>query len=202
MAKKQTAPETDETLGESEHYKYFEDQFDDEEVLYVFRHHPVVMRVGLVLGMLGPLVGVLPAAIKPDLGFGFFFGGLAAGFILGGLILLPSWIGWYFSIYIMTDQRFLQIKQKGLFHRSVSDIALNQVQSINYEIAGLQETLLGFGTIKVQTYVGDLVIREVHHPASIQKRLAKILRDQGVTGNSGAMAGSGASAHAIHEKAD
>ena len=26
--------------------KYFEDQFDDEEVLYVFRKHPVVMRVG------------------------------------------------------------------------------------------------------------------------------------------------------------
>ena len=45
---------------------------------------------------------------------------------------------------------------------------------------GLQETLLGFGTIKMQTYVGDLTIHEVHHPAKIQKRLLSILRKEGV----------------------
>ncbi len=160
--------------------KYFEDQFDDEEVLFVFRKHPIVMRKGLVFGMLGPLVGVIPAAVKPDLGFVAFFGGLAIGCILGLLIFAPSWIGWHFSIFIMTDQRFIQIAQKGLFHRSVSDLGLSQLQSVNYEVAGLQETLLGFGTIKMQTYVGDLTIRDVHHPAQIQKKLLSILRAEGV----------------------
>ena len=41
--------------------KYFDTQFDDEEVLYVFRKHPIVMRKGLVIGSFGPLLGVLPA---------------------------------------------------------------------------------------------------------------------------------------------
>jgi hypothetical protein len=45
---------------------------------------------------------------------------------------------------------------------------------------GLQETLLGFGTIVVQTYVGDLVIRDVHHPARVQKKMVHILRDLGI----------------------
>jgi hypothetical protein len=161
-------------------HKYFEDQLDDENVLYVFRKHPVVMRVGLVLGMFGPLLGVIPVAIKPDLGFGVFFGGLAAGSILGLLFFAPSWISWYFSVYIITDQRFIQISQKRLFHRAVSDLALDQIQSVNYEIAGLQETMLGFGTIKLQTYVGDLIIHEVHHPAHIQKKIATILREEGI----------------------
>jgi len=165
-------------------HKYFEDQFDDEEVLYVFHKHPVVMRVGLVLGMLGPLVGVIPAAVKPDLGFGVFFGGLAAGFLLGGLIFLPSWISWHFSIFIITDQRFIQITQKGLFHRAVADLGLSQIQSVNYQVSGLQETLLGFGTIKMQTYGGDLTIHDVHHPAHIQKKIIGILREQGITGAS------------------
>ena len=163
--------------------KYFADQFDDEEVLYVFRKHPVVMRKGLVLGALGPLIGVLPAAIKPDLGFSWFFGGLAAGCILGLLLFFPSWLAWYYSIYIVTDQRFIQITQKGLFHRSVVDIGLNQVQMVNYEISGLQETSLGFGTIMMQTYLGDLVIHDVHHPAKIQKKMIHILRDQGIIAN-------------------
>lgn len=162
-------------------HKYFADQFDDEEVLYVFRKHPIVMRVGLVVGMLGPLVGVLPAAIKPDLGFGAFFGGLAGGFILGLLIFLPSWISWHFSVFILTNQRFIQITQKRLFHRAVADIGLAQIQSVNYEVSGLQETLLGFGTIKMQTYVGDLTIHEVHKPAHIQKKILGILRDEGIT---------------------
>jgi hypothetical protein len=160
--------------------KYFADQFDDEEVLFVFHKHPVVMRKGLVFGMLGPLIGVIPAAIKPDLGFGFFFGGLILGCLLGLLIFAPSWIGWHFSVFVVTDQRFLQITQKGLFHRAVADLGLQQIQSVNYEVSGLQETLLGFGTIKMQTYVGDLTIKDVHHPAKIQKRILGILRDEGI----------------------
>lgn len=166
---------------EQTHEKYFEDQFDDEEVLFVFHKHPIVMRKGLVFGMLGPLVGVLPAAFKPDLGFGFFFGGLIAGCLLGLLIFAPSWIGWHFSVFIVTDQRFIQITQKGLFHRSVADLGLQQIQSVNYDVSGLQETMLGFGTIKMQTYVGDLTIHDVHHPAKIQKTLLGILRKEGIT---------------------
>lgn len=163
--------------------KYFEDQFDDEEVLLVFRKHPVVMRKGLVFACLGPLIGVIPAFVKPSLGFGVFFGGLGAGIVLGALFFLPAWIAWYYSVFIVTDQRLIQITQRGLFHRSVVDLGLQQIQMVNYEIAGLQQTLLGFGTIMMQTYVGDLVIREVHHPARIQKNILKILRNEGIETN-------------------
>lgn len=164
--------------------KYFEDQFDDEEVLFVFRKHPVVMRKGLVIGLMGPLVGIIPAAINPNLGLNMFFGGLIAGILLGLLVFSPSWVSWHFSVFIVTDQRFIQITQKGLFHRAVADLGLSQIQSVNYEVAGLQETLLGFGTMKMQTYVGDLVISDVHHPAKIQKKLLTILRDQGINTSS------------------
>ena len=161
--------------------KYFADQFDDEEVLFIFRHHPIVMRKGLVFGMLGPLIGVLPAAIHPAYGMSVFFEGLGAGALLGLIIFFPYWIGWYFSIFIVTDQRFIQIKQKGLFTRSVSDLGLHQLQSVSYEVAGIQETLLGFGTILMRTYVGDVTIHNVHHPARIQKKIVGILRDLGIS---------------------
>lgn len=161
--------------------KHFEDQFDDEEVLFMFRKHPIVMRKGLIYSMLALLVGVIPAAVKPSLGFGWLYGGLAGGFALGIIVMMPFWIAWYYSIFIVTDQRLIQITQKGLFHRSVVDLTLAQIQMVNYQVAGLQETLLGFGTIMMQTYVGDLVIHNVHHPAKIQKKILKILRDKGIT---------------------
>lgn len=160
--------------------KYFEDQFDDETVLFMFRKHPIVMRKGLILACLGPLIGILPAAIRPTLGFGWFFGGLGVGFILGALLLLPAWIAWYYSVFIVTDQRFIQITQKGLFHKSVVDLGLAKIQSTNYEVRGVQATLLGFGTIVIQTYMGDMVIHEVHHPAKVIRELSNVLREQGI----------------------
>jgi hypothetical protein len=160
--------------------KYFADQFDDEEVLYVFRKHPIVMRKGLIFGMVAILLGLLPAAIKPSLGFGWFFGGIGIGMVIGCLLMLPFWITWYFSVFIITDKRLIQITQKGFFHRAVVDMGLDQIQMVNYQISGLEETLLGFGTIIMQTFVGDLVIHTVHHPAKIQKKILEILRDRGI----------------------
>ena len=162
----------------AEKEKYFEDQFDDEEVLFVFRKHPVVMRKGLILSMFGILAGLIPGLIKVE--YSWFFGGLAAGFVLGALLMAPSFIAWYFSVFIVTDQRFIQITQKGFFHRSVVDIGLNQIQMVNYEISGAEQTLLGFGTIMMQTYLGELVIHDLHHPAKIQKKIIRILRDEGI----------------------
>ncbi|HSX44023.1 MAG TPA: PH domain-containing protein [Candidatus Saccharimonadales bacterium] len=168
-----------EAKEKPEKQKSFADQFDDEDVIFVFRKHPVVMRKGLIFAMIAILLGTVPALIKPEMSF--FFGGLAVGFILGMLIFFPFWIAWFYSIFIVTDQRLIQITQKGLFHRSVVDLGLSQIQMVNYQIAGLQETLLGFGTIMMQTYVGDLIIHDVHHPAKIQKKILNILREQGIT---------------------
>lgn len=161
--------------------KYFADQFEDEEVLFVFRKHPVVMRRGLILGLLGLLLGSLVVLWQPT--YMAFALGLCGGAVLGALIMLPYWVTWYFSVFIVTDKRLIQITQKGFFHRSVIDMGLNQIQMVNYQIAGLQETMLGFGTIMMQTFVGDLVIHEIAHPAKIQKKLLEILREQGVSAN-------------------
>lgn len=174
MAKKQTKP------------KYFEDQFEGEEVLFVFRKHPIVMRRGLIFGLaawlIGPIYTLILTYVRPnDLpSMTFFFLSLLGSILIGCLILFPSWIGWYYSVFIVTDQRLIQITQKGLFNRSVVDLSLSQIQMVNYQIAGLQQTLLGYGTIMMQTYVGDLIIHDIHHPAKIQKHLLKILRQEGI----------------------
>jgi hypothetical protein len=157
--------------------KQFKGQYDNEEVLYVFRKHPVVMRKGLILFMVAILLGTIPSFIKPE--FSYLYGGLAAGFVLGIIVMFPSWIYWYFTVYIMTDQRFIQQVQRGFFKKSYSDIALKHVQSLNYEIYGVQETLLGYGSLMIQTYLGDIIIHDVHHPEKITNSLFEILREHG-----------------------
>ena len=158
--------------------KAFRGQYDDENVLFVFRKHPVVMRKGLILLMICVLLGTIPSFIKPELSY--FYIGISAGIVAGIIVAFPSWIYWYFSIYIVTDQRLIQITQKGFFHKKVVDLALNQIQMVNYEVNGIQETLLGFGTIMVQTFAGDLIIHNVHKPAHVQHEILEILRTRGI----------------------
>ncbi len=176
---------TDETS-----VRYFKEQFDDEEVLMVFRKHPIVMRKGLIfaaLGLLVPMLYILALtfifANNPERlpAVSSFYIALGLGFVLAFFIMLPSWISWYYTVYIVTDQRLIQITQKGLFKRSMVALGLDQVQMVNYEINGFIETVLGFGTMVLQTFVGSLTIHDVHHPIKVQKQLLHTLRDLGYT---------------------
>jgi hypothetical protein len=186
MLKKKAKPEPTQTPS-TKPVKYFKEQFHDEEVLLVFRKHPVVMRKGLVVGSFGMLIGPLYILaltyLKPNNppSMNAFFISIGASFLLAGLLFFPSWLAWFYSVYITTDQRLIQITQKGLFHRSIVGINLNTIQMVNYEVSGIQETLLGFGTINIQTFVGSLTIHEVHHPPKIQRELLEILRKEGIT---------------------
>lgn len=163
-------------------HKYFEDQLDDEEMLLLFRKHPVVMRKQLVIASVLLLLGTLPSFVRPE--YSYFFGGLGVGLLFAGAVMFYAWMGWYFSVYALTDKRLIQVKQKGFFHRSLVDISNEQISMINYEISGLQETLLGYGTMTIQTYVGELVIKDVHHPKKIQKAITTKLREHGYLSSS------------------
>jgi membrane protein YdbS with pleckstrin-like domain len=165
--------------------KHFKEQFEDEETLIVFRKHPIVMRKGLILASFGTLIGPLYVLILTYVDknspptMTFFFICIFASFALAAILIFPWWVRWYFSVYIMTNQRFIQ-QSRSLLQVSVVDIGLEQIQMINYQVVGLEETLLHFGTIIVQTYAGDLVIRDVHHPEKVQKKMVHTLRELGV----------------------
>ena len=159
--------------------KYFDGQHDDETVYNVHRKHPVVMRKGLIFLMLFWVGGLLPYSFYFDERWARWV--LLGGISLGIVAMFYSWIGWYFSLFIVTDQRFIQINQKGLFRRSVVDLGHDKVQNINFQIAGLQETLLGFGTISIQTFVGDLILEQMHHPQRIQEELIRVIKEHGYT---------------------
>jgi uncharacterized membrane protein YesL len=165
--------------------KHFKEQFEEEETLLVFRKHPIVMRKGLIFASFAMLVGPLYTLILTYVDksnpptIAFFGFSLIASLILAMIVIFPWWVRWYFSVYIMTNKRFIQ-QTRSLLQVNVVDIGLDQIQMINYQIAGLEETLLRFGTIVVQTYVGDLVIKQVHHPEKVQNKMVHILRDLGI----------------------
>ena len=74
-------------------------------------------------------------------------------------------------MYVVTNERIRQITQRGFFGKDVVELSLDKVQSISYNIPGFSGEIFKFGTIIIQTFVGDLVIRMVEHPSEIYNKL-------------------------------
>lgn len=157
----------------------FEGQHDGEEVQFVFRRHIISMRKGFYALFIGALIGSLLGFILVLINqvSGEIVLGLLSGLILGGLYLFYKWIEWYFSIFIVTNERIRQNSQKGLFGRSIIDLNLDNVQNISYNMPGLSGELFGFGTIVLQTMVGDMVISKVEHVEANYGRLSDAIRE-------------------------
>lgn len=159
-------------MSKQEQPRQFPGQHPEEKVELVFRQHPVVMRHPLIYGMLAILVGLGPLLAWPLSNLA-----LQIALIMPLLVIVYwfyHWVGWYYSVYIVTDQRLIDIRQKGFFNRRVNEVGFDKVQSINYHINGLQASLLKFGDITVQTYTSNWVLKSIHHPEEVHSQIAAV----------------------------
>ena len=75
-----------------------------------------------------------------------------------GIWLLFVWTGawsaftrYFLNAWVLTNQRIVDIKQRGYFNREVSSVLLNRVQDVTTDVIGVLPSFLGIGTINVQS---------------------------------------------------
>ncbi len=149
--------------------KAFDGQRDGEELLFVFRRHIIAMRKGFY-GLLIPFaISAIPPLIWQD-NLELFLLPIG-GLLLGLLIFSYHFVLWYYTVYIVTTERIRQVTQNGFFGTDVVELRLAKIQNISYNIPGFSGEVFGYGTIVIQTFVGDLVIHKAEHPEKIYNKL-------------------------------
>lgn len=154
----------------------FDGQREGEEVQFVFRRHFLTAKSGVIFLILMNMIGVGLTLLWPN--NMMIFETFLALILVGVLGFLYSYMLWYFSIYIVTNQRIRQISQRGLFKKSVVDLGLDKIQSISYGVSGIRAGLMGYGTIVIQTAVGDLVISMVKNSEKIYNDLQNLINEK------------------------
>jgi uncharacterized membrane protein YdbT with pleckstrin-like domain len=162
----------------------FDGQRDGEKLLFVFRRHIIAMRKGFYLLLIPFALSAIPPLIWSSDGNNMeLFLLPVGGLVLGLLLFSYHFIMWYFTVYIVTDQRIRQVTQRGFFGKDVVELRLSKIQNISYNIPGFSGEIFHFGTIIIQTFVGDLVINNVEHPDLIYNKLqdavSNVLEKQG-----------------------
>jgi hypothetical protein len=86
---------------------------------------------------------------------------------------LEKFISWYFDIFIITNNRVIDIDVCNLLDRKFTEAQLKKIQDTSYKVSGVSQTIFNYGSVKVETAGEnpDIVFEKVSHPEKIIKLL-------------------------------
>lgn len=165
----------------------FPGQHENEEVALVARKHWMVLLpyfLQIALMCLLPIIFyifiipyVLPAFLEEPYNRLFIlFSVIYYGFVW--IIIFTVWADYYLDVWIVTNERIIDIEQIGFFNRVVSELDLKRIQDITSSVHGMIPTMFGFGHIHIQTAAeeGKFDLKSVPHPVTIRRRITKLYR--------------------------
>lgn len=152
---------------------YFTRQFKNgEEILEVVRPAWIAF---LPMGALGALLTLLPFFLMFEL-FRRGVWGVLAFFILlavgASLFARTAFLSRRNGV-LLTRERIVDIEQRGLFHKVVSDIPYSKIEESRYEQRGPLAMMFGYGTVIIQTRGAgaDIEIRFARDPKRIHEMI-------------------------------
>lgn len=92
------------------------------------------------------------------------------------LFFYGQFIDFYLDLWIVTNDRIVDIEQFGLFARTISEADLFRIQDVTAEVRGVFATVFNFGNVHVKTasHNQEIVFRNVPNPNQIRERLIKL----------------------------
>ncbi|MEK7459355.1 MAG: PH domain-containing protein [Patescibacteria group bacterium] len=95
------------------------------------------------------------------------------------VITMAQVTDYFLDMWVVTNERIINIEQKGLFARTVSELRLNQIQDITSEMHGFLGTFLTFGSVFIQT-AGErerFIFKNIDNPDEIKLQIARLVTD-------------------------
>ncbi|MDO8537098.1 MAG: PH domain-containing protein [bacterium] len=132
---------------------------ENEKILLIIRKHWFVVARTVflfILLLLIPTIVLTVMQFSPD-NFDNDIAGPITNLFLSVysmvllLFLFLFWMDYYLDMWVITNDRIIDIEQRGLFYRNISEIPMQHVQDVTIEVHGVIETFLKFGTIRIQT---------------------------------------------------
>ena len=165
---------------------HFKEQHETEQVIKVIHRHWFNLLIQFFVVVIAALV-----VFGSWIGLLFFFptllqsvGQQTVSFIETTALLFIwfyaflIWIDYYLDVWIITNERIVNIEQKGLFLREASDLEFSKIQDVTAEVTGLIPTVLNYGDVYVQTagVIERFKFRQVPDPYALKSLIMERYR--------------------------
>ncbi|MDD5110311.1 MAG: PH domain-containing protein [Patescibacteria group bacterium] len=139
---------------------YLPHALPDEKIILLVRRHPFVLFGRMLLWI---VIGLVPAALalmvpgdfqgimENAVGFPLAVLGLSTLYLFLWVFLLNSFVDYFLDVWIVTNERIINIEQRQLFSRISAEQKLSRIQDVTAEINGFWPTFLRYGEVHVQT---------------------------------------------------
>lgn len=157
----------------------FDTQFQSEQILLVLRRHIItqvpwvitaVIFAFLPLGFgLFPVLGTLPPNYTFAVHLGWYL--LLTGFVL------ESFLSWFFNVYIITDERIIDVDFVSLIYKRVSIAKIDNIEDVTAQSGGALQSIFNYGSVFVQTAAEkrEFDFADVPKPAVVTQLLNELI---------------------------
>lgn len=149
---KKTAPQQIKPYKCFPHVR-FENQHEKETVVLLLRQHWVTQLpwvLGAFVGIWVPLIfQVVPMLdfLRPNYQLMVLIG----WYLLLIAYIYEKFISWYYQVFIITNDRVIDINFYNLIYKEVSEAKLEDIEDVTYSQGGVLRAALNFGDVVMQT---------------------------------------------------
>lgn len=156
-----------------------------EKIIHILRRHPVtfVPTLLLFLLLLALPIGVffIISSLFPELLNGpiiYPTAVLAASVFYLAIIVFffTQFIDFYLDLWVVTNDRIVDIEQFGLFARTVSEVDLFRIQDVTTNVHGFFSTIFNYGVITIKTASDNksIVFKNIPRPNAVREKLIRL----------------------------
>ena len=101
-------------------------------------------------------------------------------YLLTTAVLLEGFFDWYFDVFIVTDERIIDIDFYNLIYKNISSTKIENIEDVTYNISGPLPSLLNFGMVLIQT-AGEKPLFEIYdtpQPAKVTKLINEMILEE------------------------
>jgi len=86
---------------------------------------------------------------------------------------------YYLDTWIITNDRIINIEQRGLFNRMASELHMGAVQDVTSDVKGIVHTFFDYGAVLVQTAAENTVFmfKDVEHPEKVKELIIRLVEE-------------------------
>lgn len=157
-----------------------------EHIVLILRRHGIIFLKDLLINIILFLipVGAYLAINKlyPELLEGQYSYPILL--LFGSIYYFSVWlffftaiIDYYLDAWVLSNDRIINIKQHGLFSRTISEADLYKAQDVTSEVHGILPTLLNYGNVTVQTAGTEqkFLFEQVPNPHEVRKKIIDLV---------------------------
>lgn len=168
------------------HYKphkvWFETQEKEEKIVLFLRRHPITNLHWILIAIALSIVPVFLSQ-SPILSFlppNFEFIAILLWYLVVTAFVLEGALSWFFNVYIVTDERLVDVDFNNLLYREIKDAKIDKIQEVKNTIGGVLGIMFNYGSVNIQTAgaLPTFEFEDIPNPAEVAKIIQELRTEE------------------------